>query len=166
MPVNFDVQHGELIEYWWSYRWINIGKSWLPKCVVVLLWNDIVTSSGECSLLYEWYIDSKLFHTIRQWIETFNMVCWLNIDAVIVESVLGKPSFPNCVVLLWNDIVTSSGEFSLLYEWNIDSTWFYTMSWWIETFNLVCCLNIDEVIGESVLGNHHYQIVWFCYEMI
>ena len=27
-------------------------------------------------------------------------------------------------------------------------------------------LNIDDVIGESVLGNQHYQMVWFCYEIM
>ena len=100
--MNWDVQRDVLTEYWWSYRWISIGKPSLPNCVV-LLRNDIVTLSGEWSLLYEWFLDSKLFNTMGHWIETFNMVGWLN---------------------------------------------------------------IDEVIGESsVLGNHHYEIVWFCYEM-
>ena len=27
-------------------------------------------------------------------------------------------------------------------------------------------LNIDDVIGESALGNQHYQMVWFCYEIM
>jgi len=54
-----------LTEYWWSHRWISIGKPSLPNCVV-LLRNDVVTSSGKFSLLYEWYIDNTLFWTYFQ----------------------------------------------------------------------------------------------------
>ena len=39
------------------------------------------------------------------------------------------------------------------------------MNQWIETFNKVGWLIFDEAIGESVLVNHDYQMVWFCYEM-
>ena len=40
------------------------------------------------------------------------------------------------------------------------------MGQWIETFNKVGWLNIDQVTGESILVNHDYQIEWgFCYEM-
>ena len=142
-----------------------LGNHHYQMLRLVLLWNEIVTSSGGSFLLYKWHIDIPFFYyELNNW--AFQHVVLIDYWWSYRGVSIGKPSLPNGVVLLWNEIVTSSGKCFLLYKWYIGSPLFNTMSPWIETSNIVCWLNIDRVIGESVLGNHHYQIVLFCYQII
>ena len=130
--MNWDVQQVVLIDYWWGYRGISIGKPSLPNGVV-LSWNDIVTSSGGCFLLYRLYIDSALFYTIGQWIETLNKASWWNFDEVKGESVLvNQPWLPNGVrgvVMKWHSDLISR---MFLVLW---MTYWYSLILYYETMN-------------------------------
>ena len=91
----------------------------------------------------------------------------LNIDGVIEESVKGNHH--NQMVwfcyelyhidIIWKTILAGCMNNILIVSYSI-----ICASKKVR-FIMICCLNVDGVIGESVLVNHHYEMVWFCYEM-